>query len=161
MSKKKGFVISISLILAIGIMGLLIPKNLDATIYGTIKGRVIAEDTGEGLKGVRIILFEANYGGHFGRAVTDENGYFKIGMVKEGLYILSFDPQPPYISGTIPEPFPPPLVVHKFQKIPKDIITMKKGDILYFEKVLRLGGSISGTVYKKENGISPLAAQKD
>jgi len=34
---------------------------------------------------------------------------------------------------------------------------MEKGNILYFEKVLRLGGSISGTVYKKENGISPLA----
>jgi len=157
MSKKKYFLILVTLFLAIGTTSLFIPKNLNSTIYGTIEGRVIADDTGEGLKGVKVYLTEAKYGGHFGRAVTDENGYFKIGMVKEGLYKLAFVPKPPYISGTIPEPSPPPLAVHKLQKIPKDIITMEKGNILYFEKILRLGGSISGTVYKKENGISPLA----
>jgi len=157
MSKKKGFVILFLLILAIGTTSLFIPKDLNATIYGTIEGRVIAEDTGEGLKGVEVYLTEAKYGAQCGRAVTDENGYFKIGMVKEGLYKLEFVPKPSYISGTIPEPSPPPLVVHKFQKIPKNIITMEKGNILYFEKILRLGGSISGTVYKKENEINPLA----
>ncbi len=154
MRKKNVLLILISLVLLIWVIGLFISKRVEATIYGRIEGRVIAEDTGKGVRGVivRLIQTEFRFEPKIWKVKTDSNGYFNFDMVKEGKYFLHFTPPAPYIEDM---DFGRYLIKGKGD-YPGQTIVVEKGKTIYFEKMVRVGGSISGTVYIKENGnISP------
>jgi len=92
MFNKKTLLILMFSILAIT---LFMPKNLEATIYGSISGQIVTEDTGEGFKDVEVWLYREGISGGFhiiDRKQTDKNGKVFFGMLKEGKYILLFIP---------------------------------------------------------------------
>lgn len=73
------------IILGLAAVGLFLlhPCHLEAEIYGKIKGRIIAEDTGEGLEGVEVRIFytDSNYAA-LDPTHTDKEGRFTFEEVK-------------------------------------------------------------------------------
>ena len=113
--------------------------NVTAEMYSSISGRVIAEDTGEGLKDISVLLM-AREGGRF-LAETNEDGLYVIKDLKPGEYIIFFQHKNlPYVMEE-----------------PAEVVTLPKGkNLVNVNYVFELGGSIAGTVYK-DDGITPLA----
>ncbi len=143
MQRKKGFLILLVLVLGTGAITFFIPKNLDATIYGSISGKVIDEVTNQGIKGVKIGLWCPNRRHMCAETITDKNGNFRFDMLKPGNYKLKIYPEPPYAYKD------------KF-----DEINLEKGEIIVnFIKVLNYGGAIAGTVYDGD-GITPLEGMR-
>lgn len=154
MIKKIALLILISALLTVIALTLFFPRALEATIFGTIKGQVIAEDTGKGVENVEIQLFEAINGGIFGVTWSDKNGNFAFELLKENRYYLEFTPPDPYVQD---ESVIPLKVKPEFPGDKRQFISVWKGKIFYFRKILKVGGSISGTIYKKTKGtITPL-----
>lgn len=59
-----------------------------------VTGKVIDEETGDGIKGIKIIIFHK-----FSSKVdtiTDEDGFFRIGYLSNGIYGIDFRPPKPY-----------------------------------------------------------------
>ncbi len=143
MQSKKGFLILLVLVLGTGTITLFIPRNLNATIYGSISGKVIDKLTNQGIKGVKIGLWCPNRRHMCAETTTDKNGSFRFEMLRPGNYKLRFYPEPPYAYED------------KF-----DEINLEKGEIIVnFIKVLNYGGAIAGTVYDGD-GITPLEGMR-
>jgi hypothetical protein len=122
-----------------------LPKMTEAKIYGTISGKIIAEDTGKGVKDAHVFLFPINEKtGHpmEPRIVeTDEEGRFLFKNLSEGKYLLAVEPPPPYYGDT------EYVERGKYNKV--DSIILRKGGVVHdFVKVVKVGGSISGKVVK-------------
>jgi len=138
MLNKKSFLILIFSILTIG---LFIPKELEATIYGSIRGKVIREDTGAGVKGVKVALYHWKGGSAYNNTVTDKNGNFYFDMIPEGEFYLLFSPPPPLIKETFP--------------FENKVILGKGENITNYIKSLEVGGSLTGAIYGGD-GTTPL-----
>jgi len=127
MINKKTLLILLALILAFGTVTLFIPINLEATIYGTISGRVVDEITGEGVEG---LIVDINIEGW--QTLTDKNGYFKFEMVPTGeeYEVRVFIDKEPY-----------------YTKIYELEIIMEKGkNIILKDIIAKRGGAIEGTI---------------
>ncbi len=146
MKNKKLFLI-LTLILTIWVIGLFISEKVEATIYGTISGKVIGEDTGEGIEGVRVILYTLG-GDQIASTETDRKGYFQFRMLKEGDYSLQFAPPAPYLMSPYRDKI-------RKERLLEGKVTVEKGQSVYIEKVLKVGGIISGYVYR-EDGKTPI-----
>jgi len=152
MLNKKTFLILMFSILAII---LFIPKNLEATIYGSICGKVMAGDTGMPLKEAQIHLYfhhpqygilNPNY------TFTDKEGNFCFKMLREGRYYVTYTPQHPYLGND--ELFTVKYVNKKNYNWP-DTIILEKGENVYITITAdQIGGSISGRVLKGD-GVTP------
>lgn len=108
------------------------------TIKSTVSGKVIEEETGNGIPGVTINIF---YGESRDICVTDKKGEFIIFEVETGELSIAFVPPPPYAM---------PLMSERF-----DYFTLKTGKNLHIIKKIEYGGIIRGKVYDK-NSIVPL-----
>jgi len=79
-------------ILAVGTTILFFSKKRETIIYGTISGYIVAEDTGEGLENVEVLLYIIDKNGSrqlINQKKTDKNGKVNFTLVK-GEYILFF-----------------------------------------------------------------------
>ncbi len=138
MSNKKIFLI---LIFFIFTASLFIPKKLEATIHGSICGKVIREDTGVGVEGVKVALYNWKGRSASKNTVTDKNGNFYFDMIPEGEFYLLFLPSPPFIKETFP--------------FENKVILGKSESITDYIKSLKIGGSLSGTIYAGD-GTTPI-----
>ena len=145
MQNKKDFPVLLALILAIVIINLLIPKNLEATIYGSISGQVFTEDTGKGLKDVKVYLFEQNSGRYPDEKTTDKKGRFSFDLVEEGEYILAFITD--WHTGYY-------IDIDATRYIPgKEIIKLKKGQHIEVKIKALLGGAIRARLRKRDGTL--------
>ena len=145
MQNKKDFPVLLALILAIVIINLLIPKNLEATIYGSISGQVFTEDTGKGLKDVKVYLFEQNSGRYPDEKTTDKKGRFSFDLVEEGEYILAFITD--WHTGYY-------IDIDAKRYIPgKEIIKLKKGQHIEVKIKALLGGAIRARLRKRDGTL--------
>ena len=146
MSKKKYSLILLALILVIVLISLFFPKNLEATIYGSISGEIIAEDTGEGLEDVEVVLCKRGTSGDFfllDKRRTDKSGKAYFNMLKEGQYILLFItvPNSGYYADTGAEGI----------NIPgRPIITLEKGKHIEVRRKALVGGSVLIKIRKRD-----------
>jgi len=152
MLNKNPFWILMFSILAIT---LFIPKNLEATIYGSICGKVIAGDTGMPLSNAQIMLYSHHpkYGiSNPNYTFTDKEGNFCFEMLGEGRYYLTYIPQHPYLGND--ELFTVEYVIKKNYNWPSTVI-LEKGKNVNIDIVAdQIGGSISGRVLKGD-GVTP------
>lgn len=108
-------------------------QPLYATIYGTISGKVTDEETGTGVPNVGVHVY-----GRVSMTIdTDKNGKYKFKKLRPGKYTISFFPMPPHCDVSMPE-----------------IVYVGPGENVVFNKVVKLGGTISGKVFKAE-GMTP------
>lgn len=128
------------LLLAIGFLFLLFSfqKSVWSTVYGSISGKVIDEQTGKGVKGVKISLFQP--GSDFTiTAETNENGEFVFSEVIPGRCRIRFFPPYPYAWAPRDREYEP--------------VFLEKGKNLYIIKKLKHEGIIEGKVYDVSTGI--------
>ena len=137
----KFFFISILVII------IFLQTKLGATIYGSISGKVIGEDTGKEIKGSKIILYTLD-GELIASTETDKNGFFQFKMLKEGNYSLQFKPLAPYLLSPYRDKT-------RKERLQEGKIALGKGQNIYIEKSLKAGGTISGYVYR-EDGKTPI-----
>lgn len=138
MLNKKISLVLISLIFTVS---LFIPKNLEATIYGSICGKVIREDTGAGVEGVKVALYYWKGRSAYNNTVTDKNGNFCFDMIPEGEFYLLFLPSQPLIKETFP--------------FENKVILGKGENITNYIKSLKVGGSLTGSIYGGD-GTTPI-----
>jgi len=152
MLNKKTFWILMFSILAIS---LFMPKNLEATIYGSICGKVTAGDTGMPLNNAQINLYSHHpkYGiSNPNHTLTDKEGNFCFEMLREGRYYITYIPPHPYLGND--ELFTVEYVIKKNYNWPSTVI-LEKGKNVNIDIVAdQIGGSISGRVLKGD-GVTP------
>jgi hypothetical protein len=122
--------------LAIGILVFLISLGVNflySTIYGSISGQVVSEDTGKGISGVGVRIR-----GYHGRSTkTDKDGRFSFPELTPGKYTIFFVSIQPYCGDPLMES-----------------IDVEPGKNTIYNKVLKVGGSISRVIYKSD-GVTP------
>jgi hypothetical protein len=125
-------------------------KFVWGNIYGSISGKVVAEDTKKGLKGAYVYLWSIDISekvqGEPFTVVSDQYGNFVFTELKNGVCFLSCRPKPPYYGEDL---FP-----NRFNKGIK--INLEKGkSITDVTIIVKIGASLSGRVYDAEGiGIS-------
>jgi hypothetical protein len=114
----------------------------DAEIYTSISGKVIAEDTRQGIAGVSVVT-QREEDGKYGKsysATTNEKGIYVLNDLKTGTYLLGFSKDgSPYIS------------VNPYLKV---ILPVGK-NVVNVNHTLILGGSVSGAISYKASGPVP------
>lgn len=147
------------LLSAIGALFLLFSfqSPLLSTIYGSISGKVIAEDTGKGVKGAWVYLYfyyekAKRFGDAPASVETDEKGRFEFKNLQPGRYCITVEGPPPYYGDND----------YLWMKLSRgdaegaDCLILRSGErIINFKKIVKVGGSISGRVLKGDG--SPLA----
>lgn len=113
----------------------------------SVSGQVISLETGKGVPGVDIILFELEEGEEF-ESKTDKEGKFTIKISHKGKYEIS--------EINIYFTCPPELLIHK---MPKKIKFSPGKNISGFDIFLKKGATISGSVYAAD-GVTPLKGVK-
>lgn len=124
------------LTLGIGIFYLIISIGVNflySTIYGSISGQVVSEDTGKCIPGVGVSI----HGYHVKTTKTDKDGRFSFQELTPGKYTILFVSVHPYCGD--------PLI---------EGIDVESGKNTIYNKVLKVGGSISGVIYKGD-GVTP------
>jgi 5-hydroxyisourate hydrolase-like protein (transthyretin family) len=111
--------------------------QLYAKISSNVSGKVLDEETGLPVKGVKVYL---KYG--YNWTETDEKGEFIFRDAKQGINYIAFYPPPPYA----------------WEKWEKELhpITIKPGKIYYMIKKLRIGGTLKLKVYDQTTSV-PIA----
>jgi hypothetical protein len=122
--KKKSFVWLIGFVFLLFVF----KSSLFSTVYGSISGRVTDED-GKPLENVGVGI----HGYQVGTTVTDKDGRYSFQMLKPGIYTIFFYPLHPYCYAD-----------------PLQSVYVPPGKIVVFNKVIKLGGAISGKVIKKD-----------
>ena len=118
------------------ILSLFLFSDISADIYSSISGRVIAEDTGEGVADIFVTLF---YGESQKFATTDKNGFYIFKDIRPGNYPILFGATDYYIA--------------EMEAIE---VTVPRGkNVVNVNKVLKLGGAVSGQVFYSD-GITPV-----
>jgi hypothetical protein len=118
-------------------------RESSAALFSSISGRVIAEDTGEGVEGITVnaVFASGEVDRHLPRfhAETDVNGLYVFERLEPGLYYMSIgDGQARYISESFNVEYRLPAG--------KNLV-----DINF---VARLAGGVAGTVYGAD-GVTP------
>jgi uncharacterized surface anchored protein len=108
----------------------------NAEVLTSISGRVIAEDTGEGLAGFNVMANPEQY-----HTVTDEDGKFVLEDIGPGTYTLSF-----YKEDTS--------YVSELDSL--EVVVPTGRNVVNVNRTLRLGGGITGTVFDAD-GTTPLS----
>jgi hypothetical protein len=142
--KKKLYSLAYVLML-ISIPVLVVCSDATATVYSSISGRVIAEDTGQGVPSVTVIgfLVGENNESHEGLlyASTDTKGTYVLYDLKPGTYLIGFHKK----DGT-----------YVNEKPHVEVVLPKGKHVVNANHILTLGGSVSGTVYQSD-GTTPMA----
>jgi len=152
MLNKKTFLILMLSILAIT---LFMSKNLEATIYGSICGKLKAGDTGMPLKKALIMLYlhHPKYGiSRPDCTFTDKEGNFCFKGLKEGRYYLTYIPEHLYLGND--ELFQVECFRNKNYNWPYTVILEKGKNVYTTITADQIGGSISGRVLKGD-GVTP------
>jgi hypothetical protein len=160
---RKGLKITIILSLLISSWIILfIPKTLDATVYGKIYGRVVKEDTGQGLRDVRVFLFKDFFNRHIAETKTDENGKYSFEMLQEGQYALLFaveywsgmgyyvDRQGDIVEGNILE-----------EELEKRSFFLGKGQHIQVNRKAYLNGEFRAIVKRKDGTRFTFPSEED
>lgn len=115
-------------------------QGANAEIYSSISGKVIAEDTGQGISGVTVLARPERRKEQY-RTITDANGLYVIKGVRAGTYRVHFlKDKSPYLEEGVP--------THIVVPLGKNVVNVNY--------VLKLGGSVSGTVYAAD-GVTPMS----
>jgi hypothetical protein len=130
-------------ILVILVVCLCFIHGTTADKHMSVSGQVINLETGKGIPGVDIILFELEEGEEF-ESTTDKEGRFTIKINHKGKYEIS--------EIDIYFTCPPELLIHK---IPKKIKFSPGKNISGINIYLEKGASISGYVYAVDE-VTPL-----
>ena len=118
-------------------------ENSANGIYMKVSGKVIQSETGKGVSGVRIDIFDIITGESYD-GTTNRNGNFVIRMVPQGIYKIS----EAFINMSCPEE----LIVYEMP----EIIKVSTGrNIVDLNIYLQRGSIISGYVYASD-GVTPL-----
>jgi uncharacterized surface anchored protein len=128
------------IILSFTFIFLIFIHQSNAEIYTSISGKVTAEDTGHGIENVSVhaVMIDKNKNYY---ATTDKNGIYVLKDLLPGIYKIGFSiNNSPYIS---------------VKPYLKTVLTKGK-NVVNANHILRLGGSVSGTVYDSD-GITPLS----
>ena len=139
---KKRILKVAGILILIAILIVFSSKNTNAVIYSSISGKVIAEDTGKGVAGVSVLALKPDEGkkGRYD-AITDEKGVYVLKDLKPGVYKVGFYKEDaPYLFGR-----------------PHIEVVLPRGKhVVNVNHVLKLGGSVSGTVYAAD-GVTPMS----
>lgn len=108
---------------------------LYSEVYSGLTGKVVDEETGKGVKGVRVYIYQK--GIHDSRLKTDVNGEFRFMQIPPGIYTISFYPPPPYALDDEDNMY--------------ENITIEPGKISTFFKEVRQGGTLEIMVYDRAN----------
>lgn len=122
---------------------------LYSELTGTVTGKVIDEETGQGIKGVLIFIQSVGKRGDSHRSYrseTDNNGSFIILEVEDGIYRIGFCPPSPYAWAKVNPP----------DYSTDEKITVEKGKTLTVFKKLRVGGTVEVRTFELP-GKKPLA----
>jgi hypothetical protein len=130
-------------ILVILILFLCFIQGTTAENHMSVSGKLINRETGKGVPGVNIILFELDEGEEF-EGITDKEGKFTIKISHKGKYEIS--------EIDIYFTCPPELLIHK---MPKKIKISPGKNISGINIYLKKGATISGYVYAAD-GVTPL-----
>ena len=117
--------------------------NASHGIYMKVSGKVLQEETGQGIPGIQVLLYELTSGENY-FADTNEQGIFVVRMVPPGIYQISET----FVNMSCPEE----LIV---AKIPEMIKVTTGRNVIDQKIFLKKGASISGYVYAAD-GVTPL-----
>lgn len=144
------FLVSLIMVMCFGI-----PRSLEAKVYGTICGKVIAGDTKKPLKGTIIYLYfhDPKYGMlNPLEETTDREGKFCFKMLREGRYYLTYEAPHPYIGND--QLFAAKYASQRKNDWPGTIVLEKGKNVNITITVDQIGGSISGRVLRGD-GVTP------
>jgi hypothetical protein len=115
---------------------LLLVRAGSAQVISTISGKVIAEDTGEGLSEIRVRAMPGDF-----RALTNEKGIYTLKGLQRGKpYRLSFFREnTPYVNV--------------FSSV--EAVMPRDRSVLYVNHTMKLGAAVSGAAYSAD-GVTPL-----
>jgi hypothetical protein len=138
MTKKISVVACLSILISIPI--LFVCSDATAAVYSSISGRVVAEDTKQGVSGVRVTVFLVG-GAPEDRSetVTDDTGLYVLKDLKPGVYLMGFSKEDSFYLNETPH---------------VEVVLPKGKHAVNMNHALMLGGSVSGTVYEAD-GITP------
>jgi hypothetical protein len=125
--KKKSFVWLIGFVFLLFVF----KSSLFSTVYGSISGRV-TDENGKPLEKVKVKV-EGEY--YTKSTTTDKDGKYSFRMLEPGEYEIFFYPSHPYFD-------PEGGKVYS--------VKVQPGKTVIFNKLMSLGGSISGKVIKKD-----------
>jgi len=116
-------------------------SDATATIYSSISGRVIGEDTGAGLANVTVVAsLLGGVHGEYQYASTDARGVYVLKDLNPGIYLISCFKEES----------------HYLRSYPDLEVSLPNGrHVVNANYVLKLGGSVSGTVYEAD-GVTTL-----
>jgi hypothetical protein len=117
--------------------------NASHGIYMKVSGKVIQKETGQGIPGIQILLYEIISGENY-FTDTNEEGIFVVRMVPPGIYQISDT----FVNMSCPEE----LIVAEMP----EMITVTTGRNVIDQKIiLEKGATIPGYVYAAD-GVTPL-----
>jgi hypothetical protein len=120
---------------------LVVCSDATATIYSSISGSVIAEDTGAGLANVTVVASLVG-GGHvdYHYASTDARGVYVLKDLNPGTYLIGFYKEnESYVN----------------EELHVEVVLPKGKHVVNVNHVLMLGGAVSGTVFESD-GTTPM-----
>jgi hypothetical protein len=138
------------------LMFLLCQQLSFATIYGVVKGKVAAEDTGRGLANVIVRLFKGDEV-DANETKTDLNGYYAFKNVVPGFYTITFEP--PFESGYCSLPYYDPrntLIIDDQREIYKQLkleFNLNDGEIKVINKELKKGTKVKVKINIKNTDL--------
>jgi hypothetical protein len=135
--KKIVSLIFLTLLIIFGISKFLVFSQ----IYFNVSGKVIDEETGEGIKGVKVVIYQKNM--HKMDATTNEKGEFNLSGLPSEMYGIDFRPPEPYAWDNIDYTSPGPITYRGMQTF---TIGYKS---IYFIKKCKIGGSIELKTFEK------------
>ena len=116
------------IVLVLAFLTILFCHPLYATIYGSISGKVTCENSGKGIPGVVVLLS----GKKREETKTDRDGGYSFDFLDTGNYYIRFVHGSPYCTEK------------------EKRIRVEAGKKVVLNKILKLGGAVTGKVYKSD-----------
>jgi hypothetical protein len=138
----KTIFIAAYVLIFIAIAIFIVCPDATAAVYSSISGRVIAEDTGQGLSGVSVeaSLLVGEQGGRY-YGTTNDKGVYALNDLAPGTYLVGFSKQGSLYVSESPH---------------VEVVLPKGKHLVNVNYILQLGGAISGAVYGAD-GMTPLS----
>jgi hypothetical protein len=125
---KKGFIwLMVGLFIALSMRG-----ELSGKILGNVVVKVIDDETGEGIKGVAVLL------GNEISGETDKNGKFVFKNIYPSDYCIRYAAPFPYVAELMKR--------DKLESPSIDCMTLEEGENKYIVKKLKKGGGVRGKI---------------